>query len=113
MIVALFALGLLVLACSFYNVHWKRRRLPPGPIPLPLFGNTLAIAGEPPGYRPWQRWARQFGPFYTVWFGEDPVVVVTDFSLIKNTFVMDGDAYAGRDFMLQINKLFTGLLLSL
>jgi hypothetical protein len=45
---------------------------------------------------------------FTVWFGEDPVVVLTDFALIKETFIKDGDAYAGRDFMLEINKLFKG-----
>lgn len=64
MFIALFMLALVLFI--FYHVHWKRRGLPPGPIPIPLFGNTLEIGRYPPGYEAFKRWTKLFGPIYTV-----------------------------------------------
>ncbi|KAL3084775.1 hypothetical protein niasHT_031660 [Heterodera trifolii] len=94
-------LGLLFLSAAFLFWHfvWKRRDLPPGPVPLPLVGNVLTIDRSKCPYAIYQQWARQFGPIYTIWLGELPVVVVADFQLMRELFVKDGDTFAGRDFM--------------
>ncbi|KAI1690960.1 cytochrome p450 domain-containing protein [Ditylenchus destructor] len=81
----------------FYNFYWKRRNLPPGPTPLPILGNVLTIARLKPGYDAFLQWQKQYGPVYTFWMAEQPVVAITDYKTIKETFIQDGDTYAGRN----------------
>jgi cytochrome P450 len=92
-------IGLLVLiligTLIFYNCYWKRRNLPPGPMPLPIIGNVIPLALSPPP-DPYIKWTKQYGDIYTVWLGEMAVVCVSDSKTIYDTFVKDGDTYAGR-----------------
>ncbi|KAH7723232.1 Protein CYP-33C9 [Aphelenchoides avenae] len=105
-------LSLLVVFVSafvFYHFYWKRRNLPPGPTPLPLIGNLLTIQFKhPPGYDAFIKWSKQYGPVYTYWVGETPVIAITDYDLIQETIVKDGDAYAGRNFFNATFELFRG-----
>ncbi|KAI1706662.1 cytochrome p450 domain-containing protein [Ditylenchus destructor] len=92
----------------FYNFYWKRRNLPPGPIPLPILGNVLTIARQKPGYGAFLQWQKQYGPVYTFWMAEQPVVAITDYKTIKETFIQDGDTYAGRNLFNEAGKLLRG-----
>uniref|UniRef100_A0A183CDB0 Peptidase A1 domain-containing protein n=1 Tax=Globodera pallida TaxID=36090 RepID=A0A183CDB0_GLOPA len=58
-------------------------------------------------YAPFQQWFREFGPIYTIWLGEAPVVVVTNFEWMRDLFVKEGNAYAGRHFMVKLMAEFT------
>uniref|UniRef100_A0A7E4V9Y7 Cytochrome P450 n=1 Tax=Panagrellus redivivus TaxID=6233 RepID=A0A7E4V9Y7_PANRE len=82
---------LIVLLICFYNFYWKRRGLPPGPIPFPLIGNIHQISQ--PQYNVW---TRKYGPIYTYWMGEMAIVSVNDVAVIHDAFVKNGDDYAGR-----------------
>ncbi|KAI1702541.1 cytochrome p450 domain-containing protein [Ditylenchus destructor] len=93
----------------FYNYYWKRRHLPPGPTPIPLLGNALSLANAVDAHKTFGKWAEQYGPVFTFWIAEDPVVAVTKFDLIKESFIKDADAYAGRHFFKEIFPMFTGL----
>ena len=64
MILALFMLALTLFI--FYHIHWKRKGLPLGPIPFPIYGNTLEIGRNPPGYVAFERWTKKFGHVFTV-----------------------------------------------
>ncbi|KAI1705406.1 cytochrome p450 domain-containing protein [Ditylenchus destructor] len=95
-----------ILAFTFlliYNNVWKRINLPPGPAPLPLLGNRLAFVRKAPGYDPLIAWSKKYGPVFTFWLSETPIVAVTDYEIIKETFLKDGESYVGRDFF---NELF-------
>lgn len=98
----MFALTLIEIAFAvcgfvlFYNFYYKRRNLPPGPAPWPLIGNVLEIAKKGSAENAFLDWKRRYGPIYTYWAGETPLVAVADYKLIIETFHKDGDAYAGR-----------------
>jgi hypothetical protein len=97
----------------FYNFYWKRRGLPPGPTPLPLLGNALDLVKYAPGYKAFENWKGQFGPIYTFWLGEDPIVVLADYEVMKETFIRDGDSYTGTYLLELLNPLFTGIKVSM
>jgi hypothetical protein len=44
----------------FYNFYWKRRNLPPGPIPLPILGNIPQMSGKD-RYQVYKDWANKYG----------------------------------------------------
>ncbi|EGT31048.1 hypothetical protein CAEBREN_04660 [Caenorhabditis brenneri] len=76
-----------------YELYWKRRNLPPGPMPLPLIGNMMALYKEMPGYECFRRWTREYGDVYTCWLGAKPCVMITSYDRLKETFLRDGDTY--------------------
>ncbi|KAI1710514.1 cytochrome p450 domain-containing protein [Ditylenchus destructor] len=89
----------------FYNFYYKRRKLPPGPTPLPLLGNLLSFMRYPPGDTLHLKWQKEYGPIYTMWFGESPVVCISEYSKIIETFQKDGDTYAGRWNFVEMDKI--------
>uniref|UniRef100_A0A8R1DS10 CYtochrome P450 family n=1 Tax=Caenorhabditis japonica TaxID=281687 RepID=A0A8R1DS10_CAEJA len=90
---------LFVTALTAYLAHelwWKRRNLPPGPCPVPVFGNLLSLNYPPPGYEAFEKWTENYGPVYTFWIGNTPHIMINTFDKLKETFVRDGDAYVDK-----------------
>ncbi|KAI6240407.1 (pine wood nematode) hypothetical protein [Aphelenchoides fujianensis] len=79
-----------------YHLVYKRWGLPPGPLPLPFYGNVIALNRS----RRWEfqflDWKRKFGAIYTYWVGELPIVSVNDYRLCVRLFVEQADAFADR-----------------
>lgn len=65
-------------------------------MPFPLIGNTWEISRTFPGYETWIKWHKKYGPIFTYWLGEKPIVCVTNYDLIEETFGKDGESYSGR-----------------
>lgn len=78
-------------------------------MPFPIFGNIISLATSAPGYEIFKNHAKKFGPIYTFWMGEQPLIIVTDYKVIQNTFINDADAYEGRDFFSEAMKIFPGI----
>ncbi|VDO20647.1 unnamed protein product [Haemonchus placei] len=78
------------------------------PTPLPLLGNLHTILAHEPGYDAFEMWRKQYGPVYTYWIGILPFVVVADYKTMRETFVKDGDAYAGKFTIDEVTKDYRG-----
>nr|CAD2190141.1 unnamed protein product [Meloidogyne enterolobii] len=106
--ISLILINCIFILIIFYNFYWKRRNLPDGPIPLPIIGNALEISKADRRYKCFADWAKKYGPVYTIWIGEQPLVIITDYELIKSAFIRDGDTYVDRDFLIKHFTLFFG-----
>lgn len=56
-----FILIALVALCLFYSFYWKLRDYPPGPLPMPLFGNLFAMRTEKRFEIKFVEWAKKYG----------------------------------------------------
>ncbi|CAP22537.2 Protein CBG01245 [Caenorhabditis briggsae] len=91
MIFILVLLSTLLLIYLFHLLYWKRRNLPPGPTPLPKFGNWLSMVFPMPGYECFRRWTKKYGDVYTFWLESEPYIIIGSYERMKETFIRDGD----------------------
>ncbi|CAL2043275.1 unnamed protein product [Caenorhabditis brenneri] len=80
----------------FHELYWKRRSLPPGPVPLPFFGNVLSLSAEKPGYEAFRKWTKKYGDVFTFWLGSKPFVIISSYSRLKESFIRDGETYMNK-----------------
>ncbi|XP_069799550.1 cytochrome P450 2C4-like [Dendropsophus ebraccatus] len=80
----------------FYWKHvWERRKMPPGPFPLPILGNFLQIHSKG-SLQCLTKLAEKFGPIYTIYIGARPTVVLSGYQTIKEALVELGDVFMNR-----------------
>lgn len=107
--IRLLAVGALALACivsyNYVRVLLLRRKLPPGPFPLPVIGNHFRI----PYFQPWvkfEEWSRQFGdPMITIWLGSRPVIVLNDAWTASDLLEKRADVYSSRPRFVAMGEL--------
>ncbi|CAD5220334.1 unnamed protein product [Bursaphelenchus okinawaensis] len=79
----------------FYDFVYKRRQYPPGPLPYPLVGNLIELK-RLNYYDAILKWKREYGPIFTFWMGEVPVVCFSDYDTIQETLVKEADVFGAR-----------------
>ncbi len=80
----------------YHNFVVKVRDFPAGPTPLPIIGNLHQLDAKSPD-KTVAIWGKKFGGIFTFWMGgAQPIVAVTDYGLIKEALVKNGEVYSGR-----------------
>ncbi|XP_070609881.1 cytochrome P450 2C7-like [Erythrolamprus reginae] len=94
----LIATGICFLTVQFIMLLWTRRKLPPGPVPFPLFGSLWRI-GWKIHQDTFMKLTDTYGNVFTFWIGHTPVIVLTGFRAVKNGIMDNSEATCGRPIL--------------
>ncbi|XP_063793842.1 cytochrome P450 2G1-like [Pseudophryne corroboree] len=90
---------ILLISCSFiymtWNTMYRKRNLPPGPIPMPLVGSLLYIRRGELAKSLMKFW-EEYGPVYTLYFGPRRVVVLSGYDAVKEALVDRAEDFGAR-----------------
>ncbi|KAM4642701.1 cytochrome P450 2C5-like [Discoglossus pictus] len=93
--ILLVAFLVIVVSLSFLKQTWGRRKLPPGPYPLPILGNFLQINKQ--GLVPYLvKMGETYGPVCTIYMGSRPTVILTGYQTVKEALIDLGDVFLNR-----------------
>uniref|UniRef100_A0A671PSR2 Cytochrome P450 2J6-like n=1 Tax=Sinocyclocheilus anshuiensis TaxID=1608454 RepID=A0A671PSR2_9TELE len=99
---------ILVWTCIFFVFLLIRiqrpKNFPPGPPPLPLFGNLLHVNMANP-LKDFERFAEQYGKIFSLYTGSRPAVFLNSFEVIKEALVTKAQDFSGRPQDFMINHL--------
>ncbi|KAM3597439.1 uncharacterized protein V6R79_004542 [Siganus canaliculatus] len=73
----------------------KSQQGPPGPRPLPLVGNLLQIDLKRP-YNTFFELSKKYGSVFSLYFGNNKVVVLAGYKTVKEALVGNADAFGDR-----------------
>nr|XP_009680473.1 PREDICTED: cytochrome P450 2J5-like isoform X3 [Struthio camelus australis] len=79
----------------FLNIQRVRRKLPPGPTPLPFIGN-LGTLDFQIHHETLLKMVRMYGNVYTLWLGRTPVIVLNGFQAVKDALIEHAEEFAER-----------------
>jgi len=88
-------------------VKRKRENLPPGPRPLPIVGNLLALNPQNP-IETFFNWHIKYGDIYKLQFGSHPVIVINSPELWKEAFVSQANVFNGRYSVISMEHITFG-----
>ncbi|XP_044213787.1 cytochrome P450 2D15-like isoform X1 [Thunnus albacares] len=98
--VALLLVAVLLLLLLFRTQRAKN--FPPGPRPIPIFGNVLELNLESP-LADLERLAKRYGNVYSLFIGHKPAVVINGLQALKEALVTKAADFAGRPQDLLVN----------
>ncbi|XP_058239161.1 cytochrome P450 2F2-like [Hemibagrus wyckioides] len=73
----------------------RSRNFPPGPEPIPIFGNLFQLNIKNP-LKDFERFAERYGNVYSLYIGTRPAVVLTGLKAIKEALVTKSADFSGR-----------------
>ncbi|XP_076799716.1 cytochrome P450 2B4-like [Clavelina lepadiformis] len=84
----------ILLCFSFYHWYQRPKRFPPGPRGIPVLG-VLPFLGRWIERKLYQ-WSREYGPVMAVRLGRKDMIVLSDYDVINQAFVKQGQKFSGR-----------------
>jgi len=103
---ALIIFGIGWILVDYARVLRLRNRMPPGPFPLPLFGNIFQI----PPVRQWEKfeeWSLEYAdPVITIWDGHTPVIICNDAWSMSELCDKRANIYSSRAVKTLTGKVF-------
>ncbi|KAK3620601.1 hypothetical protein LTR56_023314 [Elasticomyces elasticus] len=101
----LVASGLAALLIDYARMLRLHKKMPPGPIPLPIIGNTHLL----PKVKPWyyfEQLSKQFdSPVITFWIGRNPTVWINDAQSASELLEKKAAVYSSRPRMVVFAEL--------
>jgi len=106
-IVLAFALG----AWYSFGLGSRPKDYPPGPPTIPMIGNLHQVCGEnltrrttltsnkipsKNEYLQFTKWAKEYGPIYSIMIGSRPVIVISSVDIVRDLFDKRGAIYSDR-----------------
>lgn len=106
-IILAFALG----AWYSFGLGSRPKDYPPGPPTLPIVGNLHQVCGEnltklttltsskipsKNEYLQFTKWAKEYGPIYSIMVGSRPVIVISSVDIVRDLFDKRGAIYSDR-----------------
>ncbi|KIH59778.1 hypothetical protein ANCDUO_09980 [Ancylostoma duodenale] len=97
-----FALIVGMITFLFMRTWLQRRKLPPGPFPLPLIGNLHQLiysmfVDKKTFVEVVSDFAKKYGSVHTFWFGPMPTVNICDYATAVDAMVKKGSAFTNRN----------------
>jgi hypothetical protein len=80
--------------------------LPPGPKRLPLIGNLHQAPVEHP-HRVYQEWSKKYGKIFSVQYGGDTIIIITDHDIARSLLDKKASIYADRPRMVMAGENLT------
>ncbi|KAM5236825.1 cytochrome P450 2C18-like isoform 2-T2 [Ctenodactylus gundi] len=97
-----------LLLLSLWTQSSGRRKLPPGPTPLPIIGNILQMDLKDIS-KSLTNFSKVYGPVFTLYFGTKPSVVLHGFGAVKEALIDLGEEFAGRGYFPISERVNKGL----
>ncbi|PGH23598.1 hypothetical protein AJ80_02379 [Polytolypa hystricis UAMH7299] len=105
---------LLPILFYYYREHKLRKRLPPGPPPLPFIGNLHQAPSKYP-WRTYTEWHRQYGPIFSLQYGPSTLIMLGNNAVTRDLLDKRSNIYSSRPRLMMvgecISKGFRTLLL--
>ncbi|XP_006880158.1 PREDICTED: cytochrome P450 2C19-like isoform X2 [Elephantulus edwardii] len=95
LVVVLVVCALCLLFISLWKQSHGKGKLPPGPTPLPIIGNSLQINFKNIN-KSLSSFSKIYGPVFTLYFGMNPTVVLYGYEAVKEAFFDQGEYFSGR-----------------
>ncbi|KAM4618918.1 cytochrome P450 2F2-like [Polymixia lowei] len=85
----------------------RPKNFPPGPLPLPIFGNLLHLSlGNP--MKDFDKLAKTYGNVYSLFIGPRPAVIINGLQAMKEAMVTKAVQFAGRPQDLMVSEMSQG-----